>query len=216
MDEHALRDVRRKIGEVMNKQEQKLTFGWTPQHVERQEGEVWEDADGKKWTKKHGIIQSISKLDGIKTPWWCPKCETPLNGVHLKAYKKVGHCHNCMVNEEMELKQSGKWQTVIEQRGRQNHIAVIKDKIQELQNYHENISQPEFIHADNEKILMIEKWGMDIDTVKKDLMEEITKLEKHLEMVVSGMSEDEIVQYYKTQEIGETDEQKNEIVSGKD
>ena len=100
----------------------------------------------------------------------------------------------------MELKKSGKWHDVVKEKGRQNHIAWVKDKIQELQNYHENLSQPEFIHADNEKILMIEKWDMDINTVKKDLIEEITKLQKHLEMVESGMSEEEIKQYYETQE----------------
>lgn len=200
MDEKAVADVRKRIGEVMNKQEQKLTFGWRPQQVNRQEGEVWEDHDGKKWTKKNGLVQTVTKLDGFKTPWWCPKCNTPLNGIHLKAYKKVGHCHECMLKEEMELKQSGKWEEVIIEKGRQNHIAIIKDKIQELQNYHENLSQPEFIHADNEKILMIEKWDMDINTVKNDLMQEITKLQKHLEMVESGMSEEEIRQYYESQE----------------
>ena len=47
MDEKAVADVRKRIGEVMNKQEQKLVFGWRPQQVERQEGEVWEDVDGK-------------------------------------------------------------------------------------------------------------------------------------------------------------------------
>lgn len=200
MDEKAVADVRKRIGEVMNKQEQKLTFGWRPQQVERQEGEVWEDVDGKKWTKKNGLIQTVTKLDGFKTPWWCPKCGTPLNGHHLKAYKKAGHCHECMIKEEMELKRSGKWEEVIIEKGRQNHMAAIRDRIQELQSYHENLSQPEFIHADNEKILMIEKWDMDINTVKKDLMEEITKLQKHLEMVESGMSEEEIKQYYESQE----------------
>jgi len=105
-----------------------------------------------------------------------------------------------MLKEEMELKQSGKWHDVIVEKGRQNHIAAIRDKIQELQSYHDNLSQPEFIHADNEKILMIEKWDMDIDTVRKDLAEEITKLQKHLNMVESGMSEEEIRQYYETQE----------------
>jgi hypothetical protein len=200
MDEKAVADVRKRIGEVMNKQEQKLVFGWRPQQVERQEGEVWEDVDGKKWTKKNGLVQTVTKLDGFKTPWWCPKCGTPLNGHHLKAYKKAGHCHECMLKEEMELKTSGKWEDVIREKGRQNHMAVIRDKIQELQSYHDNLSQPEFIHADNEKILMIEKWDMDINTVKKDLMEEITKLQKHLEMVESGMSEEEIRQYYETQE----------------
>jgi len=200
MDEKAISDVRKRIGEVMNKQEQKLTFGWRPEQVERKEGDVWVDVDGRKWTKKNGLIQSVTKLDGFKTPWWCPKCGTPLNGHHMRAYKKAGHCHECMLKEEMELKTSGRWHEVVTEKGRQNHIAFIKDRIQELQDYHDNVSQPEFIHADQEKILMIEKWNVDLDTVRKDLAEEISKLKKHLELVESGMSEEEIKQYYEAQE----------------
>lgn len=200
MDEQALRDVRKKIGEVMNREDKKLTFGWTPQQVERKEGEEWVDVDGKKWTRKNGIVQSVTKLDGFKTPWWCPRCETPLNGHHLKAYKKVGYCHDCMVKEEMELKQSGKWQETVVEKGRQNHMAAIRDRIQQLQDAHDFISQPEFIHADNEKILMVEKWDVDIDTVKQDLAEQIVKLKYHLSLVESGMSEEEIKQHYEAQE----------------
>jgi hypothetical protein len=185
-NEDAMKNVRRKIGEVMNKQEQKLTFGWTPKQVERKEGEVWVDVNGTKWTRKNGLIQSVTKLDGFKTPWWCPKCDTPLNGVHLKAYKKRGVCYNCIEREEMELKRQGKWVETIVEKGKQNHIAWVKDRIQELQNYHENLSQPEFIHADQEKILMIEKWNVDLTTVRKDLEEEIQKLKDHLIKVEAG------------------------------
>lgn len=200
MDEKAVADVRKRIGEVMNKQEQKLVFGWRPQEVQRQEGEEWTDVDGKKWIRKNGLNQTVTKLDGFKTPWWCPKCGTPLNGHHLNAYKKAGHCHECMLKEEMKLKQDGKWEDTVKEKGRQNHMAAIRDKIQQLRDAHEFMTQPEFLHADNEKILMIEKWDMDIDTIKKDLMEEITKLQKHLDMVESGMSEEEIKKYYETQE----------------
>ena len=52
--------------------------------------------------------------------------------------------------------------------------------------FRSNISQPEFIHADNEKILMIERWNVDLDTVKKDLLEEINKLKEHLTKVEAG------------------------------
>ena len=100
----------------------------------------------------------------------------------------------------MELKKSGKWNETVEEKGRQNHMSAIRDRIQQLQDAHDFMSQPEFIHADNEKILMIEKWDMDLDTVKKDLADEITKLQKHLKLVESGMSEEEIKKYYETQE----------------
>lgn len=189
-NEEALSNTRKKISEVMNKHDSKLTFGWTPDAVVHNEGDVWEDVHGKTWTKINGLVQTVTKLDGFKTPWWCPKCNTPLNGHHLRAYKKAGHCHDCMIREEMELKQSGRWETVMRERGKQNHIAWVKDKIQELQDYYNNITHPEFIHADNEKILMIEKWHVDLETVKRDLLDEINKYKEHLAKVEAGEYDD--------------------------
>ncbi len=186
MDEKALRDVRKRIGEVMNKEEQKITVGWRPEQVDRNEGDVWVGLDGRQWTKKNGVVQVITKLDGLKTPWWCPKCNTPLNGIHMKAYKKRGFCYNCLEKEEMELKLSGQWRDIVIERGKKSHIDWVKDKIQELQDYHNNLSKPEFIHADQEKILMIEQWHVDLDTVRKDLEEEIQKLKDHLIKVEAG------------------------------
>lgn len=189
-NEQALNDTRRKISEVMQKQDTKLTFGWTPEQVERKEGDVWLDPNGRKWTKKNGLVQSVTKLDSAKTPWWCPKCGTPLNGHHLRAYNKAGHCHECMLKEEMELKASGRWQQAMVERGKRSHIDWVKDKIQELQDYHDNVSHPEFIHADNEKILMMERWNIDLDTIKNDLLDEINKLKEHLAKVEAGEYDD--------------------------
>jgi hypothetical protein len=185
-NKEALGDVRRKIGEVMKKDDNRLVFGYRPQQQEYKEGDTWIDANGRTWTIKDGIQQTVTKLDSAKTPWWCPKCSTPLNGHHLKMYNKRGICYNCSEKEEMELKQSGVWFDVIKEKGKQNHIAQIKDKIQELQDYYDNVSQPEFIHADNEKILMVEKWDIDLNTVRNDLKEEIEKLKEHLRKVESG------------------------------
>ena len=87
MDEKALRDVRKRIGEVMNKEEQKITVGWRPEQVDRNEGDVWVGLDGRQWTKKNGVVQVITKLDGLKTPWWCPKCNTPLKRINCQRYQ---------------------------------------------------------------------------------------------------------------------------------
>lgn len=179
-------DAHRKIDEIMNKRANKTQVGWTPTEVERKEGDEWTDANGKQWTKKNGLTQSVTKLDGFKTPWWCPKCDTPLNGHHLRAYKKSGACYNCMEAAEMKLKQSGEWKKTLIENGKRSHIAWLTDKIQELQQYYDNVSQPEFMYADNEKILMIEKWDVDLDTVKKDLEKEIQKFKSHLIKVELG------------------------------
>ena len=185
-NEKALSNTRRKISEIMRKEDSKLTFGYKPAPVERNEGDVWNDPHGRTWTKKDGLVQSVTKLDGAKTPWWCPKCDTPLNGHNLRAYRKTGYCHECMLKEEMELKISGRWHQEMVDRGKRSHIDWLTDKIQELQEYYDNVTHPEFIHADNEKILMMEKWNIDLDTVKKDLLKEIDEFKEHLSKVQAG------------------------------
>jgi uncharacterized protein (UPF0128 family) len=39
--------------------------GYSKQHIERKEGDVWEE-NGKNWTIKNGIKQTITRLDNIK------------------------------------------------------------------------------------------------------------------------------------------------------
>lgn len=183
----ALRDVRRKISEVMQKEDNKIVFGYRPNEVERKEGDVWTDANGKEWTIKNGIRQNITKLDGAKVPLWCPKCSRVMkHRLDVKFYRRTGACMECMFELETQLKMDGRWEEYSNNKLRENYIAFLKDKIQELEDYHENITAPEFIHADNEKILMVERWGIDIDGARADLMKDITELKAHLELVEAG------------------------------
>jgi len=165
----------------------RVTVGWRPEIADRKEGDTWEDSDGRKWTIKNGIRQNLTKLDSAKMPFWCPQCNRPLNHtIHTRAFNKFGYCHDCIVTKESQLKNSGKYQDIVREKHKQNTIAYLRDKIQEYKDYHENISQPEFIHADNEKILMIERWNVDLTTVKQDLLIEIAKMEEHLAKIEAG------------------------------
>jgi hypothetical protein len=184
----ALRDVRRKISEVMNKEEGKIVFGYRPKEQTRKEGDVWTDARGREWTVKNGIPQNVTKLDGAKIPLWCPQCSRVMkHKLDNKFYRRTGACMDCMFEKETELKRLGKWEEYSNEILKKNYIDYIKDKIQELQDYYDNVSAPEFIHADNEKILMVERWGIDIDSVKADLMRDMDILKDHLARVEQGV-----------------------------
>jgi hypothetical protein len=78
----------------------------------KSEGDVWEE-DGKTWTIKNGLKQSITKLDSAKKalqmPLSCPKCGGPLKH-HLakKMYKIHGFCFDpCTVEYEAGLRKLG-------------------------------------------------------------------------------------------------------------
>jgi hypothetical protein len=178
-----LNNVRRKINEVMQKEGNRIVVGWRPGlETKRQEGEVWETLDGRKWTVKNGITQTLTKLDTANTPWFCPQCTKSMpHRFDTKFWRLRGKCMDCVIKEETEIRRQGKWEEYEQQILKANYRAVLVDKLMELQDYHDTISNPEFIYADDYNILLREKWDVDINKVKEDIMQEITILKQKLE-----------------------------------
>jgi len=89
--------------------------GWENKIEEHKEGDVWEE-DGKKWTIKNGIKQSITKLDKFKHlvsfPLTCPACKKPMkpNELNKKMYSIHKMCLDCVVEMESKLKIEGKYE----------------------------------------------------------------------------------------------------------
>lgn len=183
-NQNALNDVRRKVAEKLKQDDQRLVFGWRGEaEPTRKEGDVWEDVHGKRWTIKNGIRQTVTKLDDAKTPFWCPKCSKPLNHrFDVKFWRIRGHCMDCNIKFESELRRQGKWEEYEHKIILRNYIAEVKDKISELQSYYNEISKPEFlIMNENEKtVLMMEKWDVNIDQIKADLLKDIELLNGYL------------------------------------
>lgn len=187
-DHEALNNVRRKLNEVMKKTDEKIVVGWRPGlDQSRKEGEVWEDLDGRKWTVKNGIKQNVTKLDLAKTPWFCPACEKAMgHRLDTKYYNLRGKCMDCVIKEETQMRWNGTWAEYEREKLKQNYIGFLKDKIQEFQDYHDTVSAPEFLYADNEKILMMEKWDVNLTKVREDLLTEIAQLKELLTKVEAG------------------------------
>ncbi len=183
-NQDALNDVRRKVAEKLKQDDQRLVFGWRGEaEPTRKEGDVWEDVHGKRWTIKNGIRQTITKLDDAKTPFWCPKCSKPLNHrFDVKFWRIRGHCMDCNIKFESQLRREGKWEEYERKVMLRNYIAEVKDKISELQSYYNEVSKPEFlIMNENEKtVLMMEKWDVNIDQIKADLLKDIELLKGYL------------------------------------
>ena len=89
--------------------------GWENKIEEHKEGDTWEE-NGKKWTIKNGIKQSITKLDKFKhlvsMPLTCPTCKKPMKADELnkKMYSVHKMCLNCVVDMEAKLKLEGKYE----------------------------------------------------------------------------------------------------------
>jgi len=154
--------------------------GYTKQHIEHKEGDVWEE-NGKNWTIKNGLKQTITRLDSIKKslllPIICPSCNkamanSPLN---KKMWPLHGKCFDCVINMESELKRTGKfeeYQRNMVHSGIRTHIKEMEDLLLELAL---GASKESFVTEAGD----IEEWrGGNIDTTQmiEDLQEYIQNL----------------------------------------
>ena len=176
--------VQKKISDQMNKYADKIIVGQYTGKKEptRKEGDFWKDRNGKQWTVKRGIKQSISPLQGAKTPWWCPICGKNMTKLDVNTFRATSQCYDCVAKEESRLKMDGLWDKHKEKKILENQIDWLKDRIVELTYYHDTLSNPEIQHFDFDTgaILKIDKYSMPLDTVKKDLRAEVVGMNKSL------------------------------------
>ena len=183
MKHEAINNARRKINETLKREDERIVVGWRPGLEEkREEGERWTDSNGTEWEMKNGFKQKVTKLQTAKTPWFCPVCEGSMShDLDTKFWRLRGKCFDCVIKDETEMVRNGTWDEFQKDTMRKNYIAALKDTIKELEHGYKFISAPEFIYADDEKILMTQRWNVDIDEVKKEILEEIDRLNALLE-----------------------------------
>jgi bacterioferritin-associated ferredoxin len=179
------RDVQRMRNIIKKDYTAKTTtqVGYTKAYVDHKEGDVWEE-DGKKWTLKNGIKQTVTRFDEIKKvinlPLSCPKCSnamksTPLNKKMWPIHKM---CFDCVLDMETELKRTGQYEQYvldIVSKGAKNYIKDLEDALIDL------VSQTNegFVTEAGD----IEKWagkGVDTDKMTKEIQEHIQKLKDHV------------------------------------
>jgi hypothetical protein len=93
----------------------KTQTGFSKKEEKHIENDIWEE-NGKKWTIKNGIKQTITKLDSIKElirfPLKCPNCEKSMkpNSYNKKMYAIHKQCFDCVIKYETKLKLEGKFE----------------------------------------------------------------------------------------------------------
>lgn len=91
-----------------------IQTGWEKKSGVYKEGDVWE-VDGKKWTIKNGIKQTVTKLDEIKKlivmPFACPSCgqAMKIDDYNKKMWSIHQKCFDCVIEMEAKIKLEGKW-----------------------------------------------------------------------------------------------------------
>jgi bacterioferritin-associated ferredoxin len=179
------RDVQRMRNIIKKDYTAKTTtqVGYTKSHTDYKEGDVWEE-DGKKWTLKNGIKQTVTRFDEIKKvinlPLSCPKCSKAMKSTLLNKKMWPIHkmCFDCVLDIETELKRTGQYEQYvldIVSKGAKNYIKDLEDALMDL------VSQTNegFVTEAGD----VEKWagkGVDTDKMTKEIQEHIQKLKDHV------------------------------------
>jgi hypothetical protein len=158
-------------------------IGYSKAQINYKEGDVWEE-DGKKWTIKNGIKQTVTRFDKLKKvmslPLACPNCNKAMKNHKLnkKMWPVHGKCFDCVILMETKLKLTGQYEEYtknIIKGGVKAYIKDLEDALMDL-TYESN---EDFITEAGD----IEKWtgkGIDKQKITEDIQEYIQKLKDNI------------------------------------
>lgn len=178
--EFSKRDVQRMRNLITGKSGDRtqVQAGYEKKPTDYKEGDVWE-ADGKKWTIKNGVKQSITKLDKFKhlvnLPLTCPSCKKPMkvNELNKKMYSIHQMCLDCVVEMETKLKAEGKFEEYQKNIVNSNKNASLEDFERALESWLEE--KDTFVSEQGD----IENWsGGDKKAIYQELKTKIDEWKK--------------------------------------
>jgi bacterioferritin-associated ferredoxin len=178
------KDVERARNLIMGKTgaSSETQIGYNKKRIDYKEGDVWKE-NGKTWTIKDGIKQTISKLDVIKKeiniPLCCPKCGKIMkHHLDINNYKVHKKCHSCVIKFEHKLKINGKYDSYIKKLKIKNNVT----RLTEIEDFFLDIanqSNESYISEQGE----VERWkgGLNKDNFKKDIKQAVKEVKNKLE-----------------------------------
>ena len=153
-----------------------IQSGYEKKIEDHTEGDVWEE-NGKTWTIKSGIKQTVTKLDSIKKllsmPLCCPQCKKPMKSHELnkKMYNIHQKCFECVIDMEAEIKRQGKWEDYEKNIMNANKNASLEDIEKAIDSWFE-MQDESFVSENGE----IESWkGGDKSKVYNQIKENLEK-----------------------------------------
>jgi len=180
------RDVQRMRNIITKDYSAKTTtqIGYTKIQAERKEGDVWEE-DGRKWTIKDGIKQSVTRFDKLKKvlnlPLVCPSCGKAMKNdtLNKKMWPIHSKCFDCVITMETELKRIGKFEEYARGLMNAGAKAYIKDLEDALLDLTMDTNEDFVTEAGD-----IEKWagkGMNMKKITQEIQEHIQELKSHID-----------------------------------
>jgi hypothetical protein len=158
-----------------------VQVGYSKQSQDYQEGDTWEE-NGKQWTIKNGIKQTVTKFDKLKQlvvfPLTCPECSKPMksNDLNKKMFNIHSKCFDCVVEMEAKIKREGKWNEYEKGMMNANKNAMVDDFEKAFTEYITSKNESYFTEAGD-----MESWsgGKINEDEIKNVKEYIKKLREH-------------------------------------
>jgi hypothetical protein len=177
--EFAKRDVQRIRNLLSGKQGEatQTQVGYTTKHIDRNEGDVWEEF-GRKWTIKNGIKMSVTKLDRAKkaifAPLLCPNCSKPMKSEYDKKMFFIhNHCLDCVIKTETQLKIEGKYEDYATKIKKSNANFILDEYVNGFDDFLANFGNIEsFVTEQGD----IEDWhvkALDKQKIREQVMKDI-------------------------------------------
>lgn len=155
--------------------------GYSKQQDDYQEDDIWEE-NGKQWTIKNGLKQTVTKFDKLKKlvvfPLICPECSNPMksNDLNKKMYNIHSKCFDCVAKMETKLKAEGKYNEYEKEMMNKNKNAMVDDFEVSIEEFYKMQSESYVTEAGD-----IESWsgGKINEEEIKNVKEYIKKLREH-------------------------------------
>jgi hypothetical protein len=153
--------------------------GYTKTQTEHKEGDVWEE-NGKKWTIKNGIKQTVTRFDELKKvinlPIACPSCGKAMksNILNKKMWPIHSKCFDCVITYETELKRQGKFEEYVKNLVSGGVKQYIKDLEDALVDFNNELDD-QFVTEQGD----VETWkgkGIDKEKFTKEVQDHIQEL----------------------------------------
>jgi bacterioferritin-associated ferredoxin len=183
------KDVERARNLIMGKSgaSSETQVGYNKKRVEYKEGDVWKE-NGKTWTIKDGIKQTISKLDAIKKeinmPLCCPKCGKVMKKrLDKPNYRIHKMCFDCVIEFEHKLRINGKYEEYLNQLKLKNRLT----EINEMESFYLDLAnQNSNSHISEQG--EIQRWmgGVDKEKISKDIIDTAEELRKDIKKKLSN------------------------------
>ena len=129
-------------------------------------------------------------LQSARMPWFCPKCKkTMKKKLDNKFWRIKGHCFDCQVEFENQLRVKGEFENYARSLELENRKAYVRDLKQSLEEFKGTEGKQEFFNSVGVQDVELEKEQWDMGKEKFETM--VQEAKQHIEKIEEAINEEQ-------------------------